>query len=129
MKTTKVAVLGKGNVGSALARGLSRSYSQVQAVGNDKAAQRQAASQAEIVFLAVPFPAIDDVVKNVGEALNGKVVADVTNALDANMNWAVGYSRAVPKNFRKSSRGRGSSKRSTRCSRSTWTPVRSAPSD
>ena len=101
MKTTKVAVLGKGNVGSALARGLSRSYSQVQAVGNDKAAQRQAASQAEIVFLAVPFPAIDDVVKNVGEALNGKVVADVTNALDASMNWAVGYSTSGAEELQK----------------------------
>ena len=101
MKTTKIAILGKGNVGGALARGLSRSYSQIQAVGNDKAAQRQAASQAEIVLLAVPFPAIDDVVKNVRESLNDKVVVDVTNALDTNMNWAVGYSTSGAEELQK----------------------------
>jgi predicted dinucleotide-binding enzyme len=33
-----------------------------------------------------------DVVKHLGDALNGKVVVDLTNALDANLNWAVGYS-------------------------------------
>jgi predicted dinucleotide-binding enzyme len=91
MKNTKIAILGKGNVGSALTRGLARSYSQVQAVGNDKDAQRQAAAQAEVVIIAVPFPAIDDVVKHAGPALAGKVVVDATNALDANMNLALGY--------------------------------------
>ena len=101
MKTTKVAILGKGNVGGALARGLSRNYSQGQAVGNDNAAQRQAVSQAEIVFLAVPFPAIDQVVKNVGDTFDGKVVVDVTNALDANMNLAVGYSTSGAEELQK----------------------------
>ena len=66
MKNTKLAILGKGNVGGALARGLARSYSGVQAIGNDKTAQRQAAAQADIVLLAVPFPAVDEVVKRPG---------------------------------------------------------------
>jgi 8-hydroxy-5-deazaflavin:NADPH oxidoreductase len=91
MKTNKIAILGKGNVGTALARGFSRTYSNVQSVGNDPAAQRQAATQAEVVILAVPFPALDDVIKNLGDVLNGKVVVDATNALDANMNLALGY--------------------------------------
>lgn len=92
MKTTKIAILGKGNVGGALARGLARSYSQVKNTGNDQAAQRQAAAQADVVILAVPFPTLDDVVKNLGAVLDGKVVVDATNALDANMNLALGYS-------------------------------------
>ena len=91
MKTTKIAILGNGNVGSALARGLSRTYSNVQSVGNDKAAQQQAVKNAEVVILAVPFSALDDVIKNLGGALDGKVVVDVTNALDASMNLAVGH--------------------------------------
>ena len=91
MKTTKIAILGNGNVGSALARGLSRTYSSVQSVGNDKAAQQQAVKNAEVVILAVPFPALDDVIKNLGGALDGKVVVDATNALDASMNLAVGH--------------------------------------
>lgn len=101
MKTTKIAILGKGNVGSALARGLARSYSNVQALGNDKTAQRQAATQAEVVILAVPFPALDDVVKNLGATLDGKVVVDATNALDANMNLAVGYSTSGAEELQK----------------------------
>ncbi len=101
MKTTKIAILGKGNVGGALARGLARSYVHVQSVGNDKTAQRQAATQAEIVILAVPFPALDDVVKNLGAALDGKVVVDATNALDANMNLALGYTTSGAEELQK----------------------------
>lgn len=101
MKNTKIAILGKGNVGSALARGLARNYSEVQAVGNNKDAQRQAAAQADVVILAVPFPAIEDVVKHVGAALAGKVVIDATNALDANMNLAVGYTTSGAEELQK----------------------------
>jgi predicted dinucleotide-binding enzyme len=101
MKNTKIAILGKGNVGSALARGLMRSYSQVKAVGNDKEAQRKAAAQADVVIVAVPFPAIDDLVKHVGPALAGKVVVDATNALDANMNLALGYTTSGAEELQK----------------------------
>ena len=101
MKTTKIAILGKGNVGSALARGLSRSYADVKSIGNDPAAQRQAATQAEVVILAVPFPALDDVTRNLGAALDGKVVVDATNALDANMNLALGYTTSGAEELQK----------------------------
>jgi predicted dinucleotide-binding enzyme len=110
MKTTKIAILGKGNVGSALARGLSRSYAEVKSIGNDKAAQRQAAAQAEVVILAVPFPALDDVATNLGAALDGKVVIDATNALDANMNLALGYTTSGAEELQKKlprARGKG----------------------
>jgi predicted dinucleotide-binding enzyme len=59
--------------------------------GRDQAAIRATASWAEIVLLAVPFGAIDDVVADVGEALARKIVIDATNALDAKMNLAVGF--------------------------------------
>ena len=101
MKNTTIAILGKGNVGSALARGLARSYSQVQAVGNDKAAQHTAAANAEVVILAVPFPALDEVVQHVGTALAGKVVVDATNALDAQMNLALGYTTSGAEELQK----------------------------
>lgn len=101
MKTNKIAILGKGNVGSALARGLSRTYANLQTVGNDKAAQRAAAAQAEIVILAVPFTALDEVAQHVGSALDGKIVIDATNALDAGMNLAVGYSTSGAEELQK----------------------------
>lgn len=92
MKDKKIGIIGNGNVGSALARGLEAAGHEVRAVGNDAAAIQQAASWAEVVFLAVPFSAIDDVITTAGEALNGKTIVDVTNALDAEMNLALGYS-------------------------------------
>jgi len=101
MKTTKIVILGKGNVGGALARGLARNYSDVKAVGNDQNAQRQAAAGAEVVILAVPFPALDDVIRNVGAALDGKTVVDATNALDAQMNLALGYTTSGAEELQK----------------------------
>ena len=90
--TSKVGIIGDGNVGSALARGLKRAGQDVRTVGNDKAAIRDTAAWAELVFLAVPFVAIDDVVKEVSGAVEGKTLIDVTNAIDANMSLAVGFS-------------------------------------
>ena len=91
MATKKVGIIGNGNVGSALARGLQRAGHDVRAVGNDETAIRETASWAEIVLLAVPFAAIDDVVQEIGDAVAGKTLVDVTNALDANMSLAVGF--------------------------------------
>ncbi|HEX6273243.1 MAG TPA: NAD(P)-binding domain-containing protein [Polyangiaceae bacterium] len=88
---TKIGIIGNGNVGGALARGLERAGHEVRAVGNEKAAVREAAAWGDVVVLAVPFGAIDDVVSNAGEALAGKTVVDTTNALDASMNLAVGF--------------------------------------
>lgn len=101
MKSTPITILGRGNVGSALARGLARTYSQVEAVGRDHAAQRAAAAKAEVVILAVPFPALDDVLRHVGPALAGKIVVDATNALDANMNLALGYTTSGAEELQK----------------------------
>jgi len=91
MKNLKLAILGAGNVGSALARGLQRSGTEVQLIGKDPDSIRTIAAASDVVVLAVPFGAIDDVVRDAGPALDGKIVVDVTNALDANMQLALGY--------------------------------------
>ncbi|WP_242392998.1 NADPH-dependent F420 reductase [Anaeromyxobacter oryzisoli] len=87
----KIGIIGKGNVGGALQRGLARAGHEVRAVGKDPGAVRQAASWAEVVFLAVPFGALDDALRAAGDALDGKVLVDVTNALTADMQLALGY--------------------------------------
>jgi len=99
--TTKIGILGDGNVGSALARGLKRAGHDVRAVGKDKAAIRETAIWGEVVFFAVPFGAINDVVRDAGEALSGKTVVDVTNALDASMNLAVGFTTSGAEELQK----------------------------
>lgn len=99
--TTKIGIIGDGNVGSALAQGLKRAGHEVRAVGKDRVAIRETASWGEVVVLAVPFGAIDDVVRDAGEALAGKAVVDVTNALDASMNLAIGFTTSGAEELQK----------------------------
>jgi hypothetical protein len=91
MAKTRIGIIGDGNVGGALARGLKRAGHDVRSAGKDRATIRDTAGWGEVVVLAVPFGALEDVVKTAGEVLDGKTVVDVTNALDAEMNLALGY--------------------------------------
>lgn len=101
MTKHKVGIIGDGNVGGALARGLKRAGHEVRTVGKDAKAVGDTAAWAEIVVLAVPFGAIDDVVKAAGQSLAGKTVVDATNALDANMGWAVGFTTSGAEELQK----------------------------
>jgi 8-hydroxy-5-deazaflavin:NADPH oxidoreductase len=91
----KVAIIGKGNVGSALKRGLERARYDVHAVGKDAVAVRQAAEWGEILILAVPYRAIDATLVEMGGAATGKVVVDATNALTADGQLALGFSTSA----------------------------------
>jgi 8-hydroxy-5-deazaflavin:NADPH oxidoreductase len=101
MTAKRIGIIGDGNVGSALARGLKRVGHEVKAVGNDQAAIHDAAAWGEDIILAVPFGAIDDVVKTAGDALEGKTLIDATNALDSKMNLAVGFSTSGAEELQK----------------------------
>lgn len=84
----KIAIIGNGNVGSALERGLKRAGHDVRAVGRENV--RETAEWGEAIILAVPFGAIDDALRTMNDAVDGKVLVDVTNALDDKMALAVG---------------------------------------
>ena len=101
MATKRIGIVGNGNVGRALALGLKRAGHEVRAVGKDKVASGETASWADVVILAVPFGAIDDVVKEVGDALTGKTLVDVTNALGPEMNLAVGFTTSGAEDLQK----------------------------
>jgi predicted dinucleotide-binding enzyme len=101
MAKQKVGIIGDGNVGSALARGTTRAGYDVKAVGNNASAVRETAAWADLVILAVPYSAIDDVVKTTGSALAGKTLVDVTNVLDASRNLAVGHTTSGAEELQK----------------------------
>ena len=63
----KVGIIGDGNVGSALARGLERAGYEVRRVGKDPNRVRDTGMWADAVILAVPFGAVDDAVAELGE--------------------------------------------------------------
>jgi 8-hydroxy-5-deazaflavin:NADPH oxidoreductase len=98
---TRIAIIGDGNVGSALARGLKRAGHEVRAVGKDPGAIRDTAGWGDIVIIAVPYGAIDDVVKTAGDVLVAKPVIDVTNALDADMKLAIGFTTSGAEELQK----------------------------
>src|SRR3954447_15575829 len=90
----QVAIIGAGNVGKSLARSIVEAGHAVTISSSDSAdAEAVAASTgataaatnaeavrgADVVVLAVPTAAIEDVARNLGDALDGKVVVDVAN--------------------------------------------------
>jgi 8-hydroxy-5-deazaflavin:NADPH oxidoreductase len=76
---TSVSILGTGNMGSAIAGVVEKGGNTVQLLGEDAVNQ---AVTGEIVILAVPYPALREIVAQRGDQLAGKVVVDITNPLD-----------------------------------------------
>lgn len=94
----KVAIVGVGNVGGALAKAAVAAGHEVwlhadrpedllataERTGARAATSaRDAADNAEIVLLAVPYGALRSVLSDLGSAVDGKVLVDVTNPLNA----------------------------------------------
>ena len=101
MAKHKIGIIGDGNVGSALERGLKRAGHDVRAVGNDDSAISETMTWADLVVLAVPFGALDSVADVADGVLAGKTVVDVTNALDDNMNLALGFTTSGAEELQK----------------------------
>ena len=64
----KVAILGKRNVGSAIAKGLDGKPYDVRKVGNEPERVRETAAWGDIIVLAVPFDAVNPVVNEIVNA-------------------------------------------------------------
>lgn len=92
----KIAIIGTGNVGSALGGSLIRAGHDVTFAARDAARTRRVASElgaaaanspaeaargADAIVLAVPFGAVEAVASEIAPAATGKVVVDVTNPL------------------------------------------------
>jgi predicted dinucleotide-binding enzyme len=97
----RIAVLGKGNVGGSLARGLGKAGHDVRALGRDVSAGREAIANADLVFLAVPYLALESVLDSLGETLADKAIVDVTNPLTADRQLAIGFSTSAAEELQK----------------------------
>ncbi len=96
---TRIGIIGSGNVGSALLKGFSTAGYEARTSSEENVAE--VASGSDIIILAVPFTAIDDVVKKLGNALNGKILIDATNALTPDYQLAVGFTTSGAEELQK----------------------------
>ncbi|HYA77763.1 MAG TPA: NADPH-dependent F420 reductase [Verrucomicrobiae bacterium] len=85
----KIAIIGKGNVGSALCSGLSGKH-EVKFGHRDPAEPvADAAKWGEINILAVPYNNANDAREEVRQYANGKIVIDATNAIGPNTELGI----------------------------------------
>jgi predicted dinucleotide-binding enzyme len=101
MDSTKIGIIGRGNVGGALCRALKRAGNEVKATGRDRTAIHDAVKWGDVIVLALPYGALGELVKDVGELMNGKIVIDVTNALTPKMELAVGFTTSGAEELQK----------------------------
>src|SRR3989304_6002419 len=98
----KVGIIGKGNVGTAIAAGLTRKGHEVKFGHRDpKEPVSEAAKWGEIIILAVPHDAAADTARELGSAADGKTVIDVSNALTENMELAIGFTTSAAEEIQK----------------------------
>jgi predicted dinucleotide-binding enzyme len=77
----KIAIIGSGNVGTALASSLTAAGNEVTKTTRGQEAAAVAAADA--VVLAVPWTSFDDVAARIAPAVAGKLVIDTMNPLNA----------------------------------------------
>jgi NADPH-dependent F420 reductase len=76
---TTVSILGTGNMGPAIASIVDNSGHTAELLGSS---DTDKPVTGDIVVLAVPYPAVSQVLAQRGDQLAGKVVVDITNPLD-----------------------------------------------
>jgi predicted dinucleotide-binding enzyme len=85
----KIAIIGKGNVGSALCNGLSSKHETKFGHRDPKEPVADAAKWGEIIILAVPHNNANDAIESIKPYADGKTVIDVINAVGSNMDLAI----------------------------------------
>jgi NADPH-dependent F420 reductase len=76
---TNLSIFGTGNMGQAIASIAAKGGHSVQQLGENDV---DTAVTGDVVVLAVPYPAVADVIAQRGEQLAGKIVVDITNPLN-----------------------------------------------
>jgi predicted dinucleotide-binding enzyme len=92
---SKVTVIGTGNIGGAVAGIAAKGGAQVQVIGRDAQKTAALAEQVgatagglkdqllgDIVVLAVPYPALAELVAHYGSQFDGRILVDVSNPVD-----------------------------------------------
>jgi len=85
----KIAIIGKGNVGTALSTGLSGKHETKFGHRDPAEPVAEAAKWGEVIILAVPHNNANDAIEEIRPYADGKIVIDVINAVDSNWKLAI----------------------------------------
>lgn len=99
--SSRVAIVGRGNVGKALQTGLTRAGFEVRTAGKGPENPADVASWADLVILAVPYPQIDNVLRSLAPVIGGKVLVDATNSLNEQNELALGFTTSGAEELQK----------------------------
>ena len=80
----KIAIIGKGNVGTALSSGLSGKHETKFGHRDPAEPVADAAKWGEVIILAVPHDNANDAIEEIRPYADGKIVIDVINAVGTN---------------------------------------------
>jgi predicted dinucleotide-binding enzyme len=98
----KIAIIGKGNAGTSIAKGLSRKGHEIKFGHRDpREPVEEAAKWGEIIILAVPYGETKNAAKEMGKAADGKTLIDVTNALTPDGELAIGFTTSAAEELQK----------------------------
>jgi 8-hydroxy-5-deazaflavin:NADPH oxidoreductase len=114
----KLAVIGSGNIGKSVgawasgmgydvifsAKNVEHAKEAAKAAGNNStfAETSEAVKKADLVLLATPYSAAKEVLTKLGSQLNGKVLIDATNPLNADYSGlAVGFTTSAAEEIAK----------------------------
>ena len=101
--TMKIAIIGKGNVGSALAEALRRAKHEIRFASRDpKEPIADVVAWGDAVILAVPWTEHKVVAASAGKVFDGKTVIDVSNVMTpSSMELAVGFTTSGAEELQK----------------------------
>jgi len=115
----RMTIVGAGNVGKALGTGWRKtgheiSYAlrdpvgkragELKQLGFATAAMAEGAAKAEVIVMAVPWPAVSNAVGQLGD-LTGKIVVDATNPLTPALELALGFSDSAGESLARLAKG------------------------
>lgn len=83
-----IGIIGDGNVGSNLQKGLSRAGYDVKTSGHEPEKVQKLAKDSDVLILAVPSTELKNVLDEFDGAHNGKVLVDVTNVVTGDFEYA-----------------------------------------
>jgi predicted dinucleotide-binding enzyme len=88
MGKPSIGIIGKGNVGSALEQGLSNAGYEVRTSGHEPDEVRDVGAWGDLLILAVPYGERSNALQSLGDAVQGKTLVDVTNAVEDGIGFA-----------------------------------------